>query len=336
MAGARDVLLLSVVAVACSRPASPSASPSASPTTNPSVEAPPVSTTSPTGAALPMPSIPTAQIPRCGGGRRMTVHFYDVRQGLAALVDLPDGRHVLVDTGDGPRRAGCGDCSAAALHLIDKLRSDLDGAPIDVVWITHQHADHIGGAPDVLETFKVAVYVDNGRDARRPEVRRAHEAAERHGTTVRFVDPDHAETPIPGMADVRITPILPRAWPPSCAHDPNECSIALRVDFCSSSVLFTGDAEHDEEAKLDPLGHVDLLQVAHHGSETSTTPGFLAKARPTHAVISAGKPGEGMNVDYCHPRALIVKRLSTMMGGAGTRTLKAFDGERCARAQPSD
>ena len=70
----------------------------------------------------------------------------------------------------------------------------------------------------------------------------------------------------------------PSVSPPSCSHNANDCSIALRIDFCSSSVLFTGDAEHDEEAQLDPHGHVTLLQVAHHGSETSTTPGFLSKS----------------------------------------------------------
>jgi competence protein ComEC len=273
----------------------------------------------------------------CGGGRRLTVHFYDVGQALAALVDLPDGRHVLVDTGDSPRRPGCGEpCTSADQHLLDKLRADLHGAPIDLLWITHQHSDHIGGAPEVLETFKVGTYVDNGRDARKSEVRRPHRAAEDRGTAVRVVDPDHTDAPIPGSPDVKITPILPAAWPPSCSHDPNDCSIALRIDFCSSSVLFTGDAEHDEEAMLDPHGRVTLLQVAHHGSETSTTPGFLSKIHPSYAVISAGKPDEGMNADYCHPRAIIVKRLTTVMGGAGSKTLKAFDGDRCAGSQPSD
>ena len=268
----------------------------------------------------------------------MTVHVYDVGQALSALVDLPDGRHVLVDAADSPRRPGCGEaCATADRHLLDKLRGDLHGAPIDLLWITHEHSDHIGGAPEVLETFEVRTYADNGRDARKSEVVRAHRAAKERGTVVRIVDPDHADAPIPSSADVTISPILPAAWPPSCAHDANECSIVLRIDFCSSSVLFTGDAEHDEEAMLDPRGQVSLLQVAPpRERDFSTTPGFLSKVRPSYAIISAGKEGEGMNADYCHPRALIAKRLSRLMGGASTRVLKAFDGDRCARSQPSD
>jgi competence protein ComEC len=252
-------------------------------------------------------------------------------------VELPDGRHVLIDTGDSPKRPGCGDpCAHADQHLLDKLRVDLHASPIDLLWITHQHSDHIGGAPEVLATFKAVTYVDNGRDERKSEVKRAHHAAEDRGTHVRVVDPENADVPIPNSDGLKITPIVPPAWPPSCAHDPNECSIGLRIDFCSSSVLFTGDAEHDEEAMLDPHGRVTLLQVAHHGSETSTTPGFLATIHPSYAVISAGKPGEGMNADYCHPRAIIVKRLTTLTGGPTSKTLRAFDGVRCARATPSD
>jgi len=282
--------------------------------------------------AAPPPSSPS-----CGDGRAMTVRFYDVGQGLAVLVELPDGRHVLVDTGDEPHRSGCGEaCAAGNAHLLSSLRTDLRGAPIDLLWLTHPHSDHIGGAPSVLEAFPVKQYVDDGRGAGKAEVRRARRAAEEHGVPVHVVQPGDTAVPLASSGDVRLTAVVPPAWPASCARDPNECSIGLRVDYCASSVLLLGDAEHEEEAVLDPGGPVTLLQVPHHGSETSTSPVFLSRARPKYAVISAGKPGEGMNREYCHPRALVVKRLSRVLGGEATTPLVSFDGERCDRAVPAD
>src|SRR5262249_3872483 len=55
----------------------------------------------------PAGTVPALEASDCGGGT-MTVRFYDVGEALAALVALPDGRHILVDTGDGARRTGCG------------------------------------------------------------------------------------------------------------------------------------------------------------------------------------------------------------------------------------
>ncbi len=269
----------------------------------------------------------------------MTVHFYDVGQGLAALVDLPDGRHVLVDAGESPRRPGCDECAAAHGHLVARLAADLAGAPIDVLWITHPHSDHVGGAPEILESFDVREYVDDGRDLHKPEVERARRAAAARGTPVRVVDPARRVWPFAAplaSPDLRLTPVLPERWPESCNRDPNDCTIALRVDYCASSVLFTGDAEHAEERALAPVDPVTLLQVAHHGSATSTSPAFLARARPRYAVISAGRPGAGTNRDYCHPRALVVRRLTRALGGPGARALEAFDGERCDRAEADD
>jgi competence protein ComEC len=280
--------------------------------------------------------------PLCGQGRRMRIHFYDVGQGLAALVDLPDGRHVLVDAGDRSRDGsrsehglGAGATGEPSESWMRMLRADLKGEPLDLLWITHQHGDHLGGAPEVLSTFKIGSYVDNGRDKLKEEVLRAHRAAAEHGVAMRVVDPGHADMPLASSPDAKLRPIVPEAWPASCAHDANECSIGLRIDFCSSSVLFTGDAESSEEAVLEP-GRVTLLQVGHHGSETSTTPGFLAKTRPHYAVISAGRPGEGLNRAYCHPRALVVQRLTRVLGGPGAKTLEAFDGLRCDRAMAGD
>lgn len=289
-------------------------------------------------APIPATAHPATQANACDGSRSMALHFYDVGQGLAVLVDLPDGRHVLVDTGDSPVREGCGDtCARAHAHLLAKLREDLRGAPIDLLWITHQHSDHIGGAPDVAEAFAIGTYVDNGRDARKGEVRRAREAAAARGAAVRVVDPDHVDAPLTPSPGVKLTPVVPATWPASCREDANECSIALRIDDCASSVLLTGDAEHEEEKLLDPGGPVTLLQVGHHGSETSTSPAFLSKTHPGYAVISAGHPDEGLDREYCHPRAIVVERLTRVLGGArGGATLQAFDGTRCDRATDAD
>jgi competence protein ComEC len=267
----------------------------------------------------------------------LRVHFYDVAQGLAALVDLPGGHHVLVDTGDAPGRERCGtECSVAHRHLLGALARDLDGAAIDLLWVTHQHSDHIGGARDILAQFRVLEYVDNGRDTNKPEVAHTHEAARAHGTVVTTVDPSHPFTPRdPAVraGPARVASILPAAWPADCATDPNECSLVLRIELGGSSVLFTGDAERGEERALASIGSVTLLQVGHHGSETSTTDGFLARLAPRYAVISAGHPGTGMNSEYCLPRAATLARITHALGPGTEKTLLGYAGEvACKRS----
>jgi competence protein ComEC len=247
------------------------------------------------------------------------VHFYDVGQGLSVLVDLPDGRHVLVDAGDEKARAGCGEvCSRSSHHLDEMLARDLHGAPLDVVWITHQHSDHVGGVPAVLARFPARVYVDNGRDLTHAEIKHARAAAEKVGARIVAIDPEHPVATELTSSDValKMTAIVPRAWPSRCKSDQNDCSIMLRIDYCASSLLFTGDAEIELEKLTDLGAPVTLLQVGHHGSNTSSSEAFLSKARPRYAVISSGKPREGLNAGYCHPRASAVRRLTQHVAGA--------------------
>jgi glyoxylase-like metal-dependent hydrolase (beta-lactamase superfamily II) len=93
------------------------------------------------------------------------------------------------------------------------------GAPIDLIWITHQHSDHIGGDSDVLGMFKFGTYVDNGRDPEKAEARRrVHEVGGKRGAARRVVDPEHLDLRIANSPEVRLTAIVPPSWPWSCAQ----------------------------------------------------------------------------------------------------------------------
>jgi competence protein ComEC len=269
------------------------------------------------------------------------VKFYDVGQGLSALVDLPDGRRILVDTGEQPSRAGCGAaCEAWSAHLLAGLAEDVADKRLDVIWTTHQHSDHAGNADTILNTFSVGAYVDNGTnlddDKKKPgPVLRARRAAQARGTEIVVVDPGHRRSPIADAADVRFLPVVPSKWPRACDKHPNDCSIGLRIEYCKSSVLFTGDAEAKEEAALRPEP-ATLLQAGHHGSDTSSSEAFARSVHPSWVVISSGKKDEGTNDTYCHPRRSTVERLGALTGGTTTRPMLVFQGARCKGAPATD
>ncbi|MBW2459643.1 MAG: MBL fold metallo-hydrolase, partial [Deltaproteobacteria bacterium] len=233
-------------------------------------------------------------------------------------------------------RAGCGPpCRQWSEHLLAGLEQDLGGRTVDMLWITHQHSDHLGGVPAVLARHAASLYVDNGTRLDTPVVKAARAAAAQRGAPVTVVDPSHPSSPLPSSASVTITAVVPESWPGRCDRHINDCSIGLRIDYCSSSVLFTGDAEADEEAALPIDRPVTLLQVSHHGSETSSSPALLDRVAPRYAVISAADPNEGTNRTYCHPRKSTVERLTEQLGDP-TATMRAFAGNRCRGATPAD
>ena len=89
--------------------------------------------------------------------------------------------------------------------------------------------------------------------------------------------------------------------------DFNNNSIVGRLSYGNFSMMFTGDAEKEEEASiLADRGTLksDVLKVGHHGSRTSTSPDFLRAVSPKEAFISCG-----LNNDYGHPHKTTVAKL---------------------------
>ena len=274
--------------------------------------------------------------------QRMAVHYIDVDQGAAALLEFSCGA-VMIDAG------GRGD--AAREHLLGYLhaffarRADLHDT-IKTIFLTHTHIDHDSNIAEVSEAFDVRGYVDNGinRGSGRTPYKWMHDHAALPGSTTAIEDvlePAVLASGAQGLTDHLIDPVDCQGVDPEIhvlsggdETNPgwdsgtfgNNRSLVIRVDFGEASFLFTGDMEDSAIPAL--LAHwsgtsmldVDVWEVGHHGSANGTTSALLAAITPRVAVISMGRetPQEQWTAwAYGHPRRSAVDML--VAGVAGTR-----------------
>jgi beta-lactamase superfamily II metal-dependent hydrolase len=217
----------------------------------------------------------------------LTVHFIDVGQGDAILVDKGD-TDVLVDGGP--------TSTAVLAYLQAQGVSD-----IDLLVVTHPHADHIGGLADVLGQHQVSEIWVNGDTTTSQTYQDFAAAVVAEGATVREVTRGYA-TQMDGLDLAVLHPTTERTG------DLNEDSVVVRLTCGQVSVLLTGDATSSSEASMLADGDValdaDVLKVGHHGSSYSSSAAFLAAVSPTDAVISVGAGNT-----YGHPAQETLDRL---------------------------
>jgi competence protein ComEC len=234
----------------------------------------------------------------------LRVTFLDVGQGDSTLIDFPDGRMALVDTGQGGRHP--------AARALRQLLAARRRQRIDLVVITHGHPDHYGGLQPLLEELEIGELWLNGQllvEERDGAMTALASAALAQGTKLRF-PPELCGKPRRfGEAQLEVLWPCPRYDP---ELDLNDNSVTIRLTFGQRSFLLTGDLESESERRLveaHRIEPVDVLKVAHHGSKTSTSPGFVDAARPSWAVISSGAGNR-----YGHPSPTVIGRLRS--GGA--------------------
>jgi competence protein ComEC len=204
-------------------------------------------------------------------GLRITV--LDVGQGDSILLDPADGEPVLVDGGP---------------HGED-LRDHLEREGVSklaAVVVTHDQSDHVGGIEELLGILPIRrlLYAQRGpdfpRNARAADVRTSSIA-------------EGSEVDSGGLR-------LEVLWPPRATldrrapTDPNLMALVLLAHWHRFSMLLTADAEADA-VPLDP-GPVDVLKVAHHGSDDAGLGPLLDRTAPSLAVISVGSDNP-----YGHP-----------------------------------
>lgn len=236
---------------------------------------------------------------------QLRVSFLDVDQGDAALVELPDGRLAIIDTGPGGRHP--------AAREIRELLAERRRSVIDLLVISHGHPDHAGNLAELLREVRVEELWLNGQRLAEAETAADTQLlaeAARSGTRVRFPEDFCGQPYEAGGASLRVLWPCPRYDP---GLDWNDNSLVIRLGFGARSFLFTGDIEAEAEqalvAERSSALKADVLKVAHHGSKTSSTAAFLREVRPDWAVISVGAFNR-----YGHPSEAVTKRL--LDGGA--------------------
>lgn len=231
-----------------------------------------------------------------------TVTVLDVGQGDAVLIGQ-DGRYCLIDTGP----------SDAKSDLVRDLQ--LAGVSrLEYLVLTHPHADHTGGAREILRNFTVGQLIvppwdaqSSGETADWP--RGLFDLAAEQGTEV-LTTGDGAVYPLGsgtltilqgGESELYDTD-------DSSAHV-NNASLCTMFEAGNFRYLSTGDAEIEAEQRLvDRYGktlHATLFKAGHHGSSTSSNEFLLQVVQPQTVAISCG-----LNNDYGHPHARTLQRLT--------------------------
>ncbi len=219
----------------------------------------------------------------------LVVHFIDVGQADASLV-LCDGHSMLIDGGN-----------AADSNLIAAYLKKQNISTLDYAICTHAHEDHVGGLSGALSVVSVnTVLAPKTEDDTRAYQNFKQKVLEQ-GLTIQH--PSAGDGFTLGSSKVQIVGPVDEN-----TDDLNNTSIVMKLAYGSTSFLFAGDAEKDEENDIIKAGYdlsADVIKVGHHGSNTSTGYVWLREIMPKYAVISVGK-----NNRYGHPNEKTLSRLS--------------------------
>ncbi len=226
--------------------------------------------------------------------KQAEVLFLNVGQGDAILII--DGSHqILIDGG----RSGRELLARIGRHVPFWDRQ------IELVIATHPDADHIGGFPALLRTYRVLQVMTTGAESETETSRLFQEAIRERtgGPPLQVFRGTEVQLPSGGVLRIEY-PLAPiNGVTPD--GDTNEGSIVSRFTYGETSFLFTGDLPREERVLVDEAP-VTVLKVAHHGSKHSSSATFLNQIRPKEAVVSVGENS------YGHPDPGVLGRLEAL------------------------
>ncbi|MRW93688.1 DNA internalization-related competence protein ComEC/Rec2 [Duganella sp. FT80W] len=223
----------------------------------------------------------------------MTVTAFDVGQGMALLIET-SGHRLLYDAGP----AYSPESNAGNRVILPYLRARGINA-LDGIIVSHSDADHAGGALSVLDGMRTGWVLSS--------------LSPHHAIALAARQHVHCAAGQRWDWDgVRFEMLHPH--PASYAETslkPNARSCTLKITAGGKSMLLAGDIEAAEEGELmardTAAVRADVLLAPHHGSGTSSTPGFLMAVRPQAAIFQVGHRNR-----YRHPKLEVYERYGAL------------------------
>ena len=228
----------------------------------------------------------------------LKIHFLDVGQGACALIES-DGHYMLID-------GGGRDSSSFTVSYLAQLGIE----KFDYMVATHFDEDHIAGLIGVFNKFAVETILEPSYETDTSIYKSFKEAEKNSKAKVIIPEPGEEYT----LGDAKFTVLAPKKPEKDTDQETaaeglkeNNQSICILLKNGDNKVLFTGDAEQEEEQYLVDSGRdirADVYLVGHHGSGSSTSELLLDAVQPEYAVISCGTGN-----DYGHPVQEVLDRL---------------------------
>lgn len=233
--------------------------------------------------------------------KQLSIRMIDVGQGDGILIQTPEHVNYLFD-------GGSSDIKQVGKYRILPVIKANAVTCIDYVVMSHSDSDHISGIMELLDEMDVTFSIKNlvVPNIVKPDdsYLKLIKKAEEHNVSIIYVN-----TGVDiGTAKVKI----------SCMHPDtdyvyqtaNDYSANYLITYQNFDLLMTGDVEKQGEHTMlreNRYQKIDVLKVAHHGSDSSTTQEFLDICQPNVAMISCGIKNK-----YGHPSRETIEKLDAM------------------------
>ena len=216
------------------------------------------------------------------------MYFIDVGEADCILIKYND-EYTLVDAGNNK------DGKKIVAYL-----NELGVEHFEYVIGTHAHEDHIGGIDDIIKNFSIDHFYMPKTEIDMITYTEIKDELNKKGIKYETPKIDKSFK----MSQVQFKVL----WIDDNKEDINATSIVLKVTYQNTSYLLMADATTDVEHQiLEKDLESDLIKVAHHGSNHSSSAIFLKKVNPKYAIISVGTPN-----DYGFPKQVTLEKLEIL------------------------